>query len=378
MARITLKIKKCLLDWKETYQLIREEMTPRERMDAFGRGEEIDRVICVPDMGVTMAPFIGVKVSDYYHSAEHMANLEIALFKRLRHDSVGISTSLRGVAEAMGSKIAYPDYNISYLLEPAVKSVEQIESLKVVNPLKDGRLPILLEALRLTKDALIKEVDVGAAMSGPFSVAASIVGTENLMKWMIKYPKAIHTLMEIVAESNNRYIEEVAKLGLSIGFADPVSSTSLISPKQFREFSLPYLKKNIDRIKETTGSAPGIHICGKSKELWLDVVDAGVSNFSIDNIEGLEEAKRIMGDRVIITGNVPPVDVMYLGTKEDIFESVKESIRKGHDSPKGFILSTGCQIPMNTPIEKIEMFMDAANTYGRYPIIPFENHRNVR
>jgi uroporphyrinogen decarboxylase len=174
--------------------------------------------------------------------------------------------------------------------------------------------------------------------------------------------------MEIIAESNSRYIEEVAKLGLSIGFADPVSSTSLISPKQFREFSLPYLKKNIDRIKETTGGAPGIHICGKSKELWLDAVGAGISNFSIDNVEDLEEAKKIMGDRVVITGNVPPVDVVYLGTKEQIFESVEESIRKDHDSPKGFILSTGCQIPMNTPIEKIEMFMAAANANGRYPI----------
>lgn len=343
-------------------------MTPRERMDAFSRGEEIDRVICVPDMGVTMVPFIGAKASDYFHSAELMANLEIELFKRLRHDSVGISTSLRGVAEAMGSKIAYPDYNISYLLEPAVKSVNEIETLKVADPLKDGRLPILIEALRLTRDALIKDVDVGAAMSGPFSVAASVVGTENLLKWMIRYPEKVHTLMEIVTESNNRYIEEVAKLGLSIGFADPVSSTSLISPRLFKRFSLPYLKKNIEKIKEKTGSAPGIHICGRSKDIWEDVVNAGISNFSIDNVEDLEEAKRIMGDRVIITGNVPPVDVIHLGTKEEIFESVKECIRKGHDSPKGYILSTGCQIPMNTPIEKVEMFMEAAKIYGKYPI----------
>nr|WP_281417537.1 uroporphyrinogen decarboxylase family protein [Alkaliphilus flagellatus] len=86
-------------------------MTPRERMNAFTKGQEINHVICVPDMGATMAPFIGVKVSDYYHSAEIMAELEIALFKRLRHDSVGISTSLTGVAEAMGAKVAYPDYN---------------------------------------------------------------------------------------------------------------------------------------------------------------------------------------------------------------------------------------------------------------------------
>lgn len=343
-------------------------MTPRERMDAFSKGEEIDRIICIPDMGVTMVPFIGVTARDYYHSAKLMADLEIALFKKLRQDSVGISTSLRGIAEAMGSKVGYPDYNISYLLEPVVKSVDQIESLKVVNPLKDGKLPILIEALRLTRDALIKEVDVGAAMSGPFSVAASLVGTENLLKWMMKHPEKVHTLMEIVVESNNRYIEEVAKLGLSISFADPVSSNSLISPRQFREFSLPYLQKNVDKIKEKTGGSPGIHICGKSRDIWEDVVGTGISNFSIDNIEDLEDAKEIMGDRVIITGNVPPVDAIYKGTKEDIFKSVKECIRKGHDSKKGYILSTGCQIPMNTPIEKIEMFMEAAKTYGRYPL----------
>ena len=343
-------------------------MTPKERMIAFSKGQEIDRVICVPDMGVTMTPFTGVKASDYYHSAELMADLEIALFKRLRHDGVGISTSLRGVAEAMGAKVGYPEYGISYLIEPAIKSVEEIESLKIINPLKDGNLPTLLKALTLTRDALIDEVDVSAAMSGPFSVAASVVGTENLLKWMIKYPKKVHTLMDIIAECNNKYIEEVAKLGLSIGFADPVSSTSLISAKQFREFSLPALKKNIDKIKETTGSAPGIHICGKSKEIWEDVVNAGVSNFSIDNVEDLEEAKNMIGDRVVITGNVPPVDAVHSGTKEEIFEAVKTCIRKGHDSKKGYVLSTGCQIPMHTPIENIEMFMDAAKKYGKYPI----------
>ncbi len=343
-------------------------MTPKERIVAFSKGEEIDRIICVPDMGVTMAPFIGVTARDYYHSAQLMADLEIALFKRLRHDGVSISTSLRGVAEAMGSKVGYPEYGISYLIEPAINSIDEIESLKVVDPLKDGNLPTLLEAIKLTRDALMDEVDVGAAMSGPFSVAASVVGTENLLKWMIKYPKKVHTLMDIVAESNNRYIEEVAKLGVSIGFADPVSSTSLISPKQFREFSLPALRKNINKIKEKTGGAPGIHICGKSKELWEDVVNAGISNFSIDNAEDLEEAKNIMGDRVVITGNVPPVDIVYRGNKEAIFKSVKECIKKGHDSKKGYILSTGCQIPMHTPIENIEMFMEAGKTYGKYPI----------
>ncbi|MDU5013367.1 MAG: uroporphyrinogen decarboxylase family protein, partial [Clostridium botulinum] len=68
--------------------MIKEEMTPKERVVAFSKGEEIDRIICIPDMGVTMAPFIGVTARDYYHSAQLMADLEIALFKRLHHDGV--------------------------------------------------------------------------------------------------------------------------------------------------------------------------------------------------------------------------------------------------------------------------------------------------
>lgn len=347
---------------------MKTEMTPKERMSAFAKGMEIDRVVTIPNMGVTMSHFIGKRAIDHYTYAEVMADLEVALFKRLQHDAVNISTSLRGVAEAMGAKVSFPENNISYLEVPAINSPKEVDKLEVCNPLKDGHLPMLLKAIELTYEALIDEVNVTAALAGPLSVASSIVGTENLLKWMLKYPKELHQVMEVVTESNNRYIDEVAKFGISMSFSDPVSSTSLISQKQFQTFSLPYLKKNIDHIKAKTNRSPGIHICGKSKEIWLDVVNAGITNFSIDNVEDIAEAKEIIGDKAIITGNVPPVDIVHLGTKEDIFASVKECIKKGYDSPKGYILNTGCQIPMNTPIEKVEMFMEAANIYGKYPI----------
>lgn len=342
------------------------QMTPRERMDAFSKGLPIDRVITVPDMGVTMAPYLGISARDYYHSAEKMAELEIALFKALNHDSVSISTSLRGVAEAMGAKVAFPEFQVSYLLAPVITKPDEVGLLKACDPLKDGKLPTLLKAIELTVEALIDKTDVSAAMSGPISVAASVIGTENLLRWMIKAPKALHEVMAIVTESNNRYIDEVAKRGVGIGFADPVSSTSLLSPQQFRTFSLPYLKENIKRVKEKTGSAPGLHICGKSRELWDDVVEAGIGNFSLDNVESLIEAKNTIGNRVVITGNVPPVEVIHLGSKEAIYESVRQCIDQGKDSLKGYILSTGCQIPMHTPIENIQHFMKAADLYGRY------------
>ncbi|MGX8795866.1 uroporphyrinogen decarboxylase family protein [Fusibacter sp. JL298sf-3] len=345
---------------------MKSQMTPRERMTAFAKGAPIDRVPAVPDMGVTMAPLMGISAKDYYHSAEKMAAVEIELFKELNHDSVSISTSLRGVAEAMGAEVAYPDYQVSYLLKPIIQKPEEVATLKVADPLKDGKLPLLLEAIERTYTALHQSVDVSAAMSGPISVAASVLGTETLLRWMIREPKALHEVMAVVLESNNRYIDEVAKRGVGIGIADPVSSMSLLSPSQFRTFSLPYLKAMCRHIEQKTGSAPGLHICGKSRAIWEDVVDAGISNFSLDNVESLSEAKAAIGDRVIITGNVPPVEVMHLGTKAQIAESVQACIEAGKDAPKGYILSTGCQIPMHTPIENLHYFMEAADLYGRY------------
>lgn len=92
---------------------MREQMTPLERMTAFSKGEAIGRIPLVPDMGVTMSEFIGATTNEYYTSSSVIAETEIALFKRLRHDSVGVSTTLRDMAKSMGSVMAYPHDTIS-------------------------------------------------------------------------------------------------------------------------------------------------------------------------------------------------------------------------------------------------------------------------
>ena len=69
-----------------------------------------------------------------------------------------------------------------------------------------------------------------------------------------------------------------------------------------------------------------------------------------------------------IQGNIPPVDVIRLGTPQDVLRSGRECIRKAWDSPNGFTLTSGCQTPMDTPAENLQALMDAARIFGRYPI----------
>jgi uroporphyrinogen decarboxylase len=69
-------------------------------------------------------------------------------------------------------------------------------------------------------------------------------------------------------------------------------------------------------------------------------------------------------------GNVAPVTTIGKGKPEDVISEARACLRKAYDSPKGFILSPGCQIPIGAPVENIQALMDAARIYGRWPIDP--------
>lgn len=351
-------------------EIKKDLMTPKERMEAFAKGQPIDRIPCTPIMGGTLSSYIGKTTYEYYHNPEAIVELEIALFKKFRHDGVGVGISLREIAEAMGTKVSYPENGISYVAEPALKDINDLDKLSPINPYKDGKIPIRLKALKMLNDALSKEVNVGFSIPAPFTTASALLVTENFLKIMIKYPKKVHQLLEIVTESNLKIIDIIAEMGVGFSMADPISSSSVISEKLYREFSLPYQKKCVDRMRQKSGKGTSIHMCGKSKKMWDGLIETGIVSLSIDNIEDLEEAKKAVGNKVCLVGNVPPVDIVKNGSYEDVVRESKICIKKAYDNPKGFILSTGCQISINSPIKNIQALIDTVRSYGVYPIKP--------
>ena len=64
-------------------------------------------------------------------------------------------------------------------------------------------------------------------------------------------------------------------------------------------------------------------------------------------------------------GNVKPVEIMVYGTPEDVMRESKLCIEKCMDSPKGFTLSSGCTLPVETPVANVQAMVDAARIWGR-------------
>ena len=130
---------------------------------------------------------------------------------------------------------------------------------------------------------------------------------------------------------------------------------------------LPYTKEIVDYV-HSFGKSLTYHVCGDTSHMTLDLVESGCNMLSIDNRVSLKETKKLVGDKLPIVGNVDPVEVMMLGSIEDVYKAVRCCIEDAYDSPKGYLLSTGCGIPINSPIENIDALMEAGRKYGKWPI----------
>ena len=358
------------MDYAELKKLMKnqkEEMTSLERTKAYNAGQEVDYLpfmLHAPDYA--MANIFGYTSTDYNCDFETRIKIIEAMRTRFGIDNLSVGLTLRTLGATVGSKLHYPKNGIDYVEDHILKDYKDMASLKEIDPRKDKTLSSILETAKRLKDKF-PDMNITTRSAGPISTAVSIRPIESLLKDTRKDPENLHRLLEFCTRNSLRWFEvfkeELGAVGTS--FSDPVSCMDVISKSQFDEFSLPYIKKMIEGIYKIMGRKPGSHICGKTNKIWTDLADAGLFFFSVDNCEDLHEVKLTVGDRMQIAGNVPPVDVMLYGTIDDVINSCKECIKKCADSPKGFILATGCQLPIGTPEENVDAFIYAARKYGR-------------
>lgn len=346
--------------------MFKDEMTALERKTAYFKGEEVDRLPCCLAFEESAAVYAGLTTREYYFEPEKMLESYRYVVNEFGVESICANVTLRGIAEALGSQISYSDLDPAYLKEPILKDYSMLEHMEVADPYKDGRLPIVIKAVGLLKKEIGHLTSIGSGVSDPFSAAALVRGTDVMMRDIKKNPDKVFKLLDIVTQSNLAFVKALyEETGVTCSIGGPISSGNLISTKTFEEFSLPYLKKQVEGIYKITSEHPSIHICGKTNHLWPHMRDLNISAFSLDNCEDLEAAKKALGDVMCVVGNVDPSSILRFGKPEDVDFAVKECIEKAADTPCGYIVATGCDIPRDCPPENIHAMVNAVRKYSK-------------
>ena len=144
-----------------------------------------------------------------------------------------------------------------------------------------------------------------------------------------------------------------------------------ISPGDYRRFVLPAERHMIATFRAAHPDVPVYtHTCGllgDRLELLEETGTAGIDTLDpppLGDVD-LADAKRRVGGRLFLKGNVDPVNTVLRWTPAqcaaDARRRLDMAMRGG-----GYILSTACSVPPHAPPENIAALFVAVEQYGWY------------
>lgn len=348
-------------------------MNPKERFLATMRREEPDQVPACP--WLTSAFF-----SNYYQvdPSEWYADLDIQLRAMLefygeRFPDMQYFPGFRASsgstieASALGCEIVTLPGQTPHA-NPVVHDLStDVAKLRVPDPEKDGRMPMVLEHFSWLKEKLGQngyQVTAGF-LHGPFDVALLLRGATDLMVELVLRPDDVHPMMEIATETCIQYIlkqyEIVGDSMVQIMFSD--DSGAQLSPELWWEFSGKYIKKMVEAMPE--GVVVLAHNCDRVGHILDMYQDTGVDGIHFAPDIDVAEAKERVGDRLALIGNMAQLDTLLNGSPGNVEEECRQMIEKGKPGG-GYILSASGCLSGGTPIENIEAMVNSVEKYGRY------------
>jgi hypothetical protein len=216
-------------------------------------------------------------------------------------------------------------------------------------------------------EAGFPEVHGGGMGIAPFDVIADFLrGTGGTAIDMFRQPEKLLECIDMITELQiPRMIKQVNAIGgFNVSFPLHKGDDTFMSRKQFEKFYWPTLKKCIDALIEE-GIMVALFAEGAYNQRLEYIGDfpKGWVTWTFDKTD-MGNAKKMIGSRCCITGNVPG-SVMVTGTPKEVKEYCRRLIEACAPGG-GYILDGGCPSSETKNPENFRAFMQAAKEYGMY------------
>ncbi|MFA3782380.1 uroporphyrinogen decarboxylase [Melioribacteraceae bacterium 4301-Me] len=263
-------------------------------------------------------------------------------------DAAIIFSDILVIPEAMGMKLIINEGKGPQFPNP-IRHKDDVNHLKEIDAGSD--LKYVMDAISLTKKELNGKVPLIGFSGSPWTLITYMVeggGTKNfseIKKFIYNQPKTAHQLLDKIARAVTNYLSAKIEAGAD---AIQIFDTwgGILSPTDYQEFSLQYITQIISELKRNSEPviifAKGVH--NNLKQL----ADTKADVISIDWTISLEKARKEIGNKVALQGNLDPT-VLYANKNKIKQEAIKvlESFGKGD----GHIFNLGHGISPDIPPE---------------------------
>jgi uroporphyrinogen decarboxylase len=212
-------------------------------------------------------------------------------------------------------------------------------------------MPELLKAVTLLRHEVGDDVLVVGCVLGPLTLATQLLGAEAALYLAIDEPESFTRLLdfstEVIVSFGAAQIEAGAHLPIVF---DPSASPAVIPPQFFREFELPRLNRLFTSFREIGAVANWLHIAGPTEAILPLYTQAGVNIANFDYCVDPLYAQEAL-PQTCLDGNIKPLSFVQATSEEIAAESSR--LLELFAGRRGFILSSGCEIPPESKPENV-------------------------
>lgn len=303
------------------------------------------------------AAFIGRTPSAIARDADLLTRAMLAEFEAVQADALVVGVDVYNVeAEAVGCEVTYYDGDDTSIpgIEPGhhpLRVGDDVAAAKVPNPRRDGRMPINLEVARRVRKEVGSDYWLRGAVSGPFSLAISLVGAENLFIACLDQPEWVREALAYAGRIIKAFGQGYIDAGAELIVFDSQASPALLSPDMYEQFVLP-VTRELAAWAATQGVRDVPLVIGGNTTPIADLLArTGCNNLLCDctaEFDAWADACRRHGRAM--RRNIAP-RLIETGTPEEIHRVAAGEVARGRSLP-GFIMGTAV-IPFGTPTENI-------------------------
>jgi uroporphyrinogen decarboxylase len=288
---------------------------------------------------------------------ELAAEVTIQPVDELGVDAAIIFSDILVIPECMGL-----DYEMIEKVGPSfpetIKTVSDITKLNCGNGAAEN-LGHIYQAIELTKKALDNRIPLIGFAGAPWTLLSYMVeggGSKTFSKarkFLIQEEAAAHMLLTKLTDTIIAYLKNKIKAGVDvIQIFD--SWAGILSPQQYEEFSLRYIKRICEAITE-------VPVIVFAKDAWFSMDKMPLLKADVIGIDWHWKPKavrEILGKIKVVQGNLDPT-VLY-GDAQTIENQTKAIIEGfgGHH-----IMNLGHGVYPDTPLENVKTFVNYVKSF---------------
>lgn len=290
---------------------------------------------------------------------ELAAKVTLQPVERLGVDAAILFSDILIPVEAMGMHLEFSDKNGPVLREP-VRTKSAIERL--IMPDTEDSMPFVLDAIKILRREL--KVPLIGFSGAPFTLATYMIeggsakNFTNTKRMMFQNTGLFHMLMDKITNTVISYLVSQIRAGAQ---AVQVFDTwaGALTPEDYREFELPYIKRVIAEIKKE--GVPIIYFVNECAGLLKEIKKSRADVIGVDWRVDLSEAIKKIGKKYAVQGNLDPC-ALFL-PREKMEAKVGDILSKG-ESAKGHIFNLGHGILPETSVDDALAMVDAVHRFS--------------